>query len=476
MKDKNEKDAILSELESIVGEENVSNDPEVCIAYSKDGWYPVAGASDLDFKVVRPKNKEEIQKIVELANENEKRICVRGAGTNLTGRTVPYDDDILIEMKRMDKIIEINEELRTATVEPGVTHGQIAKAAEERGLKYIGPDAPYSGTVVGNISFTSMKPYAVKFGQQQVISLDVVLPNGKELKTGNRAYSSDSTPFYPDFPTVNLTPLFLFTRGTFGIITQATIRLAQKKDVNKLYVADFDTAEKMCDTILETQKYDLGSFMQGGLLKPLMADTKLGKKGDPSSDHSILVELAGASKQVKADEEIFREIVSENEGARFYEISGEMREELDEWLCPVRRVPRMLYGSGSPSELIEKDGGPMFICAHYVQISKVPEMWEDIKAAAVDSGLGDPPWYILMPQERGLNTYFETDFPYDTLDSEFKGKIKDFLPKYQEILDKHEAIAQSPLLFRETGEYYEIAKEIKDAIDPKGIMNIGKTF
>ena len=506
--DKNRK-AILEELEKIVGPEHVSDDPAICIAYTKDTWYSVSGAAPLGFIVAQPGSEEEVQKIVKLANKYKLRICVRGANTNLTGQAIPYHDDVVVDMKRMNKIIEINEELATATIEAGVTHGQIGKAAEERNLRYIGPGGPYSGTVVGNISYTSMTGGATKFGQKHVISINVVLPTGELLKTGVSAYSEleGMTPYYPDAPAVNLTPLFLFTRGVFGIITKATIRLAPRGDVDKFYVLGFNTIGGLCNAVQKIQRYDVGTFMLAGSFMPLFSSAMKGMIGGEAAkeitksipEHIIIEEIDGTAKQVEADEEILEKVTSEEEGM-YFEIPEDVfgikvKDLIKEWLPPVRHSPRMLFSGGGPLKLAglpasppplqaagksKSDrrgrGGAMIILAIYAQVLKVPMIWEEITNAAVDSGLGRPPWYLLMPQDRGLNSYLEIDVPYDPSDPTIKERRAAFLPAYRTIRDRYGACTLTPEAFRKTGIYYQTAKKIKDLLDPNGIMNIGKIF
>ena len=143
------KDVILKKLEKIVGQDYVSNKPEDLFIYSQDSGASIPRPVDY---VVMPITVEEVQKILLLANEDKIPIVPMGAGMTLSGLTIPIKGGIVVDMKRMDQILEINEMSRYALIEAGVATGRLTAYLEKHhpDLQVSIPDAPPSVTITGN--------------------------------------------------------------------------------------------------------------------------------------------------------------------------------------------------------------------------------------------------------------------------------------------------------------------------------------
>ena len=221
-----EKESILSNLENIVGKEFVSNRQEELYTYSMD-----PGASlprKVDY-IVMPKTCEEVQKIVQLANRDKIPIVPMGGGLTLSGLIIPVKGGIVLDMKRMDQIIEINENSRYALIEAGVTTGKLLSYLQNHhpDLQPPVPDAPPSATIAGNVLIHGSGYLSQKYGDSGglINGLEVVLPNGEIAKFGSCCVSDY---WFGRGPIPDLIGLFTSAFGTMGIITKLSIQLFPK--------------------------------------------------------------------------------------------------------------------------------------------------------------------------------------------------------------------------------------------------------
>jgi len=227
-------ESIYYSLVNIVGEEYVSNQKEELFIYSQDSG--MMDPHEPNF-VVLPKSTEEVEKIVKLSNIEKIPIVVAGGALSLSGLTIPHQGGIILDLIRMDKVLEVNDNSRYAIIEAGVTTGKL-KAYLERNhpeLRFSMPDAPPAATVVGNIVIHGQGRLSQQYGfnSDMVTGLEVVLPNGEVCKIGS---GSVSPYWFAIAPLPNLAGLFLGWYGTTGIITQLGIKLYPKKKLRDVEV------------------------------------------------------------------------------------------------------------------------------------------------------------------------------------------------------------------------------------------------
>ncbi len=229
-----EKDEILDQLRQIVGEKYASNDAAIRIGYSRDQLLTTKGP---DY-VVAPESKEQIQEIMRLATKLEIPVIPKGTGANMGGLVIPLHGGIILDLKRMNQISEIDEKNMTAILGPGVTYGQIQIEAWNRGLFMVNPSGPHSVKVIANVCGTrGIGHYAGKYGlgDNQILGMEVVLPNGELLQLGSFAYGKgDQSANFAHGPGPDLMGLFLGGFGTVGVIIKIKVKLYPKLRYHEL--------------------------------------------------------------------------------------------------------------------------------------------------------------------------------------------------------------------------------------------------
>ena len=182
----------LSELRQIVGKENLLTSREDLVCYGFDAT-PRLG--QIPEAVVKPGSAEEVSKILQLANKVGFKVIPRGAGTNLSGGSVPIQGGVVMQMNRMNHILEIDVENLTAWVGPGVVTSNLHSAVEALGLFY--PPDPASMTVStlgGNVAENAGGLRGLKYGvtRDYVMGLETVLPTGDIITSGGKTVKNVS--------------------------------------------------------------------------------------------------------------------------------------------------------------------------------------------------------------------------------------------------------------------------------------------
>ncbi|NVM02234.1 MAG: FAD-binding oxidoreductase [Candidatus Helarchaeota archaeon] len=221
---------LSSELSSFLGPENVSSEKFILISYSEDAS-PFEG--NLPQIVVRPETTEHISKIMKIATDKQVPVVPVGGRSSISGSTIPrVDNALMIDITKMTKILELNEDIMTVTVQTGITWSELIHKLKEKGYKlgFRGPYGGNAGTVGGSLSANSIGCGASANGGacDNVIGLEVVLPNGEIIKTGSnwRNSSPIMRENFARYCTFNdLTGLFLGDHGTLGIKTAATLKI-----------------------------------------------------------------------------------------------------------------------------------------------------------------------------------------------------------------------------------------------------------
>ncbi len=237
---------LLHDLQNVLGEEVVFSDADNLMRYGHDETEDFVFQPDL---VVKPRNVNQLSRLMGYCDSNKIPVTPRGAGTGLSGASLPINKGVLVSMEHFDRIMDIDESNMQATVESGVINHNLREAVEARGLFYP-PDPASKGScfIGGNVAHNSGGPKAVKYGvtKDYILNLEVVLPNGKVIWTGANTLKN-STGY-------NLTQLFIGSEGTLGIVTKVVVRLLAKPIHNLLLWANVSKATTACEAVSDIMK------------------------------------------------------------------------------------------------------------------------------------------------------------------------------------------------------------------------------
>ncbi|CUQ13459.1 FAD-binding oxidoreductase [Clostridium baratii] len=277
--------AIINDEDRVFYGENISED------YSHDELGSIKEMPDI---VVKANTTEEVSEIMKYAYEHNIPVTARGSGTGLVGAAVALHKGIVLDLSGMNKILELDEENLTLTVEPGVLLMEIAKFVEENDLFYPPDPGEKTATIGGNISTNAGGMRAVKYGvtRDYVRGLEVVLPNGHVMNLGGKVVKNSSG--------YSIKDLIVGAEGTLAIITKATLKLLPlpKKAISLLVpFENLETAIETVPKIIKSKSIPTAiEFMQKEAI--VAAEEYLGKKfPDHTSDAYLLLTFDGNSRE-----------------------------------------------------------------------------------------------------------------------------------------------------------------------------------
>ena len=233
--------SILQALADVVGKDYVSDQPEEMYFYARDPGLMPPHRPDY---VVVPRTVEEIQAVVKLASREKIPIVPMGAGMALTGLIIPLEGGIVLDMKRMNRILEVNEKARYAIVEGGTSQGFLRAYLDEHypRLRHSIPDSPGTATIAANVMIHGQGRLTQQYGfnSDMVSGLEVVLASGEICRIGSCAVSPDW--FSKGAPLPDLSGLFLGWFGATGILTKVAVKLYPKKKMRdvEIFLTDKD--------------------------------------------------------------------------------------------------------------------------------------------------------------------------------------------------------------------------------------------
>ena len=222
---------IIKKIIQIVGPENVFDDRVECLSYSRD----LSVHEGIPDMVVFAHTTEQISAIMRLANQEKVPVTIQGSGTATTGASLPVEGGILLDVHKMNNILEIDKDNFYARVEPGVICNQLNAALAKQNLMFPpNPGSEAIATIGGMMSTNSSGHRAVKYGtaRDYVKALKVVLADGTVIETG---FKTPKSSFGYD-----LNRVFCSSEGTLGVITEITVKIQAVPEYNALALAIFN--------------------------------------------------------------------------------------------------------------------------------------------------------------------------------------------------------------------------------------------
>jgi len=483
-------DKVLKALLDAVGDEHASADEEVLFAYARDTISPLTGDFSPDY-VVRPGNREEVQKVVRIAAENKIPLYTINGGTNQFGLALATSGGIQIDIRRMNRIIEISEDSMAATFEPAVRWRELDSEANKKGLYLDLPMAPFSGTPVGSWLSWNVSIY-MGFGlSDKVLSLEVVLPNGEILTTGSASYAPHETlnPYLREAYGPDLTGLFRGSYGAFGIVTKVTMALHPLYDVQTRLDIGHEDIESAVNTLKNIARWNFQQFitMYNNAMMTKCCAPDLDKLEKDRKEYKrvsgffpnyfISVGLNGMAKQVDLYQEMISDLVHKNGGNILNpnNFEQQVKENMDDFLPGAgKRTIRMM---APYNKTIVPNG---FIPLHRIASAthEVMAILEEMGYEDILSGKSMSTMYTNPVTQHGRIAYLEFPLLYDPQRPENIKEVRSIAERCLALMrDKHGMSSNiyfpgyTPPLNRA---YDALLKGIKRHFDPQEIMAPGK--
>ena len=233
---------IIHQLETIAGRDNVLTEKVDLLTYSYDATADVPRS--VPDVVVMPTSTHQVQQLVRLADEAGIAVYPRGAGTNLSGGCIPVKKGIVLSFQKMNKILEIDTENLTATVQPGVVIQELNNSIATHGLIYPpDPGTVATATMGGSVAENSGGLRGLKYGvtKHYVMGMEVVLASGEKFRFGGKTVKNVTA--------YEFQSLFVGSEGTLGIMTEITVKLIPAPKYRKTMMGLFKTLEDAGNTV-----------------------------------------------------------------------------------------------------------------------------------------------------------------------------------------------------------------------------------
>ncbi|MCQ6260371.1 FAD-binding oxidoreductase [Alcanivorax sp. MM125-6] len=456
--------AALDQLSELLGARCLT-DADSAERYGVDWtkvWAPAPSA------VVLPETAEEVQQIVEIANEHGLHLVPSGGRTGLSAAAVAANGEVVVAFDRMNRVLDFNEYDRAVTVQPGVVTQQLQEFAEQQGLFYpVDFASAGSSQIGGNINTNAGGIKVIRYGMTRdwITGLKVVTGRG-ELLDLNKGLIKNATGY-------DLRHLFIGSEGTLGFVVEATVKLArQPRDLTALVLGAPGFREVMKVLHAFQKDIDLTAFeffsdkamahvLEHGVARPF----------DTDCPFYCLLEFEQLSEQVgERAMEIFEHCVEQG-----WVLDGVMSQSLGQ-LEQLWQLRERISESIAPHTPYKNDIS--------VTISKVPDFVEDVDKVVQEAypdfeivwfghiGDGNMHLNILKPAALAKEEFFQRC-------GEVSRWVFDIVAKYNGSISAEHGVGMTkkPYLgYSRSEEEIACMKAIKAVFDPNNIMNPGKLF
>lgn len=453
-----------------MGEEYVSDRPEECYYYSCDASAEEGCAPEF---VVLPGSVGEVQEVLRLANRERIPVTPRVGGLTLSELAIPYGGGILLDLKRMNRILEVNEESMYAVVESGATTGQLVTYLEENhpDLWFCCPHAPPSVGVVSNAIIHGAGQVSLKYGfsSDMINGLEVVLPTGEVLRTGSCALGRSWAVRHclPDF-----NGLFLGWFGATGVITKASIQLWPKPKVRDALFYRIDSVDDTVDVLLKLARSEacddiyVNSWTGTSVKRYYMPEKP---EGVPEIIMDVILS-ARSQEEMELKKRVVGGVVEEaaRRGARVEEFDPPS----------FLKAAMLMVPQPLPFMDLMLGGGAEYLGC-YIPIEATGKAYK--KGAEIAKKYGFQYLHVVRPFRTGHVAGIMYAFPFNKRDPGTVDRLRRVLVEICEaaielggVPWKPSPMVQKVVLRHADREYVELMRKIKRMLDPNGIMAPGQ--
>ena len=410
--------------------------------------------------VAYPANSDQVSAIVKICAEHNCPVIAWGTGTSLEGHALPVRGGITIDTSQMAQVLEINASDMDVRVQPGVTRKTLNTELRATGLFFPvdpGADAALGGMAATRASGTT----AVRYGtmRENVLALEVVLADGRIIRTGSRARKSSAG--------YDLTNLFVGSEGTLGIITELTLRLQGQPQAIGAAVCAFDTVAGAISAVIDTIQMGIPmariEFMDANTTAAVNAYSNM---NFPIKPH-LLIEFHGSSAGIAEEAEIFKDIAKEHGG-------GDC-----EWATKPEDRARLwqMRHNAYYATLKIRQGSTAVVTDVCVPISRLADALLETEKDIQNSGIPGPLVGHVGDGNFHSSLLIDPDNPAELkIAKGLANRMAERALKMGGTVTGEHGVGIGKLDYMadEHGEAWHIMGDIKRTLDPQNIMNPGK--
>ena len=468
----------VAKLQGIVGPDFVASDPSTRYIYSRD---LTENEPRWPLGVVMPQSTAEVQRVVEEANRSKVALVPFSYGLNMGGLTIPGREAVVVDLKRMRAIVEVNQEDLYMVVEPGVTFGMIRAHLDRNhpGFRYTYPLAPPQTSALGNALMDGLNNMSMKHGamSEWVNGLEVVLPSGELVRVGSCAVVDS---WHGRAPLPDLSGLFLGWQGSSGIVTKGALQIWPVPPLRKrffLAAYDAEAAYQIMRRLCWKELFDdlaCVSWAPGKMLFGARGPLAL-SPGEPSLFvYGDMYAENEAHLEVKTG--ILMEVLAEirGQGATVEEpLAVDDLIRINPGFSKLAEFPTTLdflldYGPGGITWVGSYGPGSRWA-------EGVNRCFEIIESESF------PPVLVARPMKGGHFWVLRFIFHFDRQDPRDVERVRRTLERVADcLLDlryvpyKPSGWAVQKIRARDQGGFFPLLQRIKECLDPNGIMNPGR--
>lgn len=454
--------SFIKELQAIAGEQYTLSDRESLAVY---GYDSTPELESLPGVVVLPGTTGEVARIMKLCHGAGVSVTPRGSGTNLSGGSLSVNAGVVVQTSRLNRLLEIDEENLTATVEPGMITSALHRDVEARGLFY--PPDPGSmniSTMGGNVAENSGGLRGLKYGvtADYVMGLETVLADGDILRTGGKAVK--------DVAGYSINPLLVSSEGTLGVFTSITVKLIPKPRAKTTMVAHFPVLQ---DAALAVSAIIAAKVIPATLeildkvtIKCVEDYAHVGLPLDV--DAVLLIEVDGHPAVVTEEAAAVADICRRFRSS-FFQTAKDADEALK--LAAARRTALSALARLKPTTILEDATVPRSCIAPMLQVIQESARRHNVTIGTFGHA-GDGNLHpTCLTDERDKDEIARAHAAFDEIFDAAIGMGGTITGEHGVGIAKKKYL---PRLVGQSG--IKVMRGIKNAFDPKGILNPGKVF
>ncbi len=483
---------ITKELEAIAGKGQVATDQATLDKFSQDeSWMPPKRPD----WVVTVKDIDQVQKVVQLANQQKVPVVPRSSGVGFHGSGIPEEGGIVIDMQGMNRVLRIDTRNKWALVEPGVTYGQLQKDLESQGFRAVNPLLPHPQKSIISCLLEKNPRLTSKMHLDEIIlTMQLVLPTGDRFRTGSLAVPLPGLKpeEVPDKthsglcnalgPGIDWWRLLTGSEGSFAIATAMNFKISPLPTKQQVYFLTAKTLEELVEPAYLILRREIGNecfiLNKHNLASILSEDDEIGSLKEQLPQFCLIICL-------DAGEWFPDEKITYQENA--------LQDVCQRFNCePTTQIPPLVEADRKVAGMLSQpwnDGvywkfryrGGCWDILLLTTLDKAPQ-WISVarEVAAEYSYPFDDVGIYLQPKQRGRAFQLELGFPVNRQSVTESQKVKTLFHETAQRLVNAGAFLYRPygsladMVYPRTGNFHNSVRKIKGILDPNKVLNPGK--